>query len=118
MANPSWPGTLPAFVLESGYAEDLPDTNVESKMDAGPDKIRPRFSTANRRFTVVVRMDSSQTATFETFWDTTLKKGSIVFDWVHPRTRVATTYRFRRPPPKPRPFGGDAVDWTINLESV
>lgn len=118
MANAAWPGTLPAFVQEQGYSESLPDTNVETQMDVGAAKIRPRTSTTNRRFTFTVRMDAAQAATFETFWGTTLVNGSAVFDWVHPRTRVATTFRFRRPPPVPRPFGGDAVDYQMNLESV
>jgi len=118
MANAAWPGSLPSYVQEQGYGEMLPDTNLESQMDTGPAKIRPRFTTANRRFTWIIRMDATQAAAFETFWDTTLKKGSLPFDWVHPRTRVVMTFRFRRPPPAARPFGGDAVDYMMNVEAI
>jgi hypothetical protein len=117
MANAVWPATLPSFVQEAGYDESLPDVMAETNMDSGPAKTRPRFTTANRRFAVTVRMDAAQAVIFEGFWDTTLKKGALSFDWVHPRTRATMTFRFRKPAPKPRPFGGDAVDYAMNLES-
>ncbi|CAB5220423.1 hypothetical protein UFOVP233_72 [uncultured Caudovirales phage] len=114
-----WPATLPAFVLEAGYQEGLEDQTVETQMDAGPAKIRRRFTTSTRRFQVTVQMTPEQAAIFETFYLTTLSGGSLPFDWVHPRTQVAKTFRFRRPPPTVQVAGSGAiVRYSMNLETV
>ena len=118
MAVYSWPGTLPQFVLEQGYSESLPDLVVESQMDAGPAKIRRRHTAASRRFTMVVQLDPAQAAIFETFFEDTLKGGVEPFDWVHPRTRAARVFRFRRPPPSFQSVGGIYVRVTMNLEMM
>jgi hypothetical protein len=119
MANAVWPGSLPQYVLEAGYQETLEDQIIETQMDAGVAKIRRRFTGAYRRFTVTVQMDATQAATFEAFYLTTLKGGSLPFDWVHPRTQAAKTFRFRRPPPTVTPIGSvGAIRYTLNLESL
>lgn len=119
MANAVWPVSLPQYVLEAGYQESLEDQLLETQMDAGVAKIRRRFTAPYRRFTVTVQMDATQMATFETFFLTTLKGGSLVFDWVHPRTQAAKTFRFRRPAPSVMPIGGSTVvRVTMNLESL
>lgn len=96
---PSWPTLLPAFVIESGYQETLEDQTIETSMDTGPAKIRRRFTTAVRRFQVTVQMTPEEADIFETFYLDTLAGGSLPFDWVHPRTRVAKSFRFRKPAP-------------------
>lgn len=114
-----WPTTLPQYVLEAGYQEGLEDQSVETQMDAGPAKIRRRFTTVTRRFSVMVQMTPEQGAIFETFYLTTLAGGTLPFDWVHPRTRAARTFRFRRPPPTVQVSGGGAIlRYSMNLETV
>ena len=109
MANPTWPGTLPQYVQEGAYNESIQDQTVESPMDTGPAKIRRRFTKSLRKFSISLMMTSAQVDTFETFWQTTVKGGSIPFDWVHPRTRAAATLRFRNPAPSYNVNGGGAA---------
>ena len=119
MANPVWPVTLPAFVQEGGFSEAIQDQTVESSMDTGPAKIRRRFTKSLRKFGITMYMTPEQVTTFETFWQTTVKGGSIVFDWVHPRTRVAAALRFRNPAPAYTTIGGGAaVVVTFTLEII
>jgi hypothetical protein len=118
MPNPTWPATLPQFVLEGGYQESLQDQTIETQMEAGPAKIRRRFTKSLRRFQMSLMLTSAQAATFETFWQTTCKGGSIPFDWVHPRTRVATAMRFRNPAPQFTSFGGINVIAQFNVEII
>lgn len=118
MANPTWPNTLPAYVVESGYQERFQDQNAESQMDTGPAKVRRRFTKAIRFIGVSMNMTTEQAAAFDTFWETTCKGGSIPFDWVHPRTRAATTFRFRNPAPTYTPFGGINVTVNFTIEVV
>ncbi len=113
-----WPSTLPAYVLEDGYQETLNDQTVESQTDTGSVKIRRRYTKLIRTFDLTVRMTEAQRATFETFWQTTLAGGSLTFDWVHPATRAATTFRFRKPPPSYRSVGGTIVEVRFRLETA
>lgn len=116
MPNATWPNTLPAYVQEGGYQEKFQDQTIESQMDSGPAKIRRRFTKNLRFLGISMLMTSAQVTDFETFWQTTLKGGSLPFDWVHPRTRVATTFRFRNPAPTFSTTGGINVTANFTLE--
>ena len=116
MPNPTWPNTLPAYVTESGFNEQFQDQNTESTMDTGPAKTRRRFTKAIRFITCNLNMTAEQVDTFETFFRTTTKGGSLPFDWVHPRTQASTTFRFRNPAPKYSVFGSTNVTATFTLE--
>lgn len=118
MANPVWPPTLPTYVLEQGYEENLPDNNLESQVDSGVPKIRPRYTALMQMFKYTVLMDADQSDTFEAFFNTTLATGSLPFDWVHPRTRVACTFQFRKPVPKATTQGGVNVAWQMNVQLI
>ncbi len=114
---PSWPSTLPQFVLEAGYSEQLPDTNIESAVDVGPVKIRPRSTVQVRPLRVAVAMDEDQATTFEEFYITTLSGGTKTFTWVHPRTQATVTMRFRKPAPSIVPLGsGQEIRYAMTLE--
>lgn len=115
----SWPGTLPQYVLEGGYQETLEDQTVESQMDTGPAKVRRRFTNSVRQFKVTIQCDEAQAADFEVFYNTTCAGGSLPFDWVHPRTRVARTFRFKKPPPQVSVMGGGTiVRYSFALETM
>lgn len=119
MANPQWPVSLPQYVTESGFTEQIQDQTIESQMETGPAKIRRRFTKSLRRFQVSMQMTAAQVSTFENFWQTTCRGGSIPFDWLHPRTRVASTLRFRNPAPMITTIGGGtAAVVQFNLEII
>lgn len=118
MPNPTWPTTLPQYVLESGYQETTQDQTTETQMEAGPAKIRRRFTKSLKKFQVSMFLTSAQATTFETFWQTTCKGGSIPFDWKHPRTQAAATLRFRTPAPQYSVSGGVNVIVQFNMELI
>lgn len=89
-----WPVGLPQIPLREGYSESEPDVIKRTDMDEGPAKQRPRFTVGIRPFRVQVEMDLDQVATFQTFYEDTLKDGTIPFTWKHPRTQVNTDFRF------------------------
>jgi hypothetical protein len=118
MPNPTWPTTLPQYVQEGAYSETIQDQTIESQMDSGPAKIRRRFTKSIRKFSISLMMTSAQVDTFETFWQSTVKGGSLPFDWVHPRTRASATLRFRNPAPNYTVNGGGAaiiVGFTLEI---
>lgn len=108
-----WPVGLPQLVLRDGYAETEPDVIRRTEMDEGPAKQRPRFTVGIRPFLVQVELDVDQVAIFQTFYEDTLKDGTIPFSWKHPRTQVNTDFRFIGQPQKMRVQG--ARNWRITM---
>lgn len=108
-----WPVSLPQLVLRDGYAETEPDVIRRTEMDEGPAKQRPRFTVGIRPFLVQVELDVDQVVIFQTFYEDTLKDGTIPFSWKHPRTQVNTDFRFVGQPQKMRVQG--ARNWRITM---
>lgn len=118
MANPTWPTTLPQYVLEGGYSERVQNQITETEMETGPAKIRRRFTKSLRRFEMQMMMTQAQAVAFETFWQTTCKGGSIPFDWKSPRSQAAATFRFRNPAPAFSVTGGTTVVVQFAVEQL
>lgn len=89
----SWPADLPQYVQQDGYNEMLPDPTVRTGVDAGPPKVRKRWSAVVKKFTVRMWMNAAQITSFEEFFTETLSYGSVSFDWVHPRTQADVACR-------------------------
>lgn len=116
MPNPSWPVSLPAFVMRPGYSEKPGDTTMETPMDSGATKTRRKGTADIRRFTTAMQMTAAQFDDFEGFWRDDLAQGSLPFDWVHPRTRAATTLIFRKPHWSLSALPGGYVEVSMTLE--
>lgn len=91
MPNPTWPSSLPEYVLQSGYGEELQDQGLRTNMEGGAVKTRRRFTARFDQIDVRIICDADQTELFETFYNDTLEGGTLVFDWIHPRKRTAIT---------------------------
>ena len=114
MPNPVWPASLPQDVLVEGYEETFPELALRTEMDAGPAKVRRRFTAGVRTLNVMSAMTRTQVATLDTFFATTTQGGALQFDWVHPRTGSAAALRFTRPPMTAPEPGGQR--WRVELE--
>lgn len=97
MTNAVYPAGLPQYVETSGYAEGQPALVLRTPMEVGAAKVRRKATTAPRPFKLPVLLDGAQVGTFEDFVHGSLRGGEEPFDWVHPRTRASTTFRFRKP---------------------
>jgi hypothetical protein len=111
----TWPGTLPAFVLSSGYRESGGDQVIRSTMDGGATKSRRRFTRRFETIECTIILTPAQQATFETFFWTTLSGGALAFDWVLPRTQAAITFKFLGPP-NVRDLNGLDMYYDLKLE--
>jgi hypothetical protein len=110
----TWPASLPQFVLTEGFEESPPDVLLRTEMDAGPAKVRRRFTAGVRPLKAVIVCSSAQVTTLETFFAAALASGALPFDWVHPRTQAATSFRFVRPPSIAPERGGKY--WRVGLD--
>lgn len=95
---PSWPATLPDYVMADGYSESAPDNTIRSDMDVGPSKARRRGTSAPVPIVARLRLTAAQRAALLTFYRTDTLDGSLTWTWVHPVTRAAATFRFSKPP--------------------
>ena len=115
MAN--WPATLPASVLQEGFAETLPDTALRTSMDVGPAKLRRRTSAAVRPVRAALNLSTSQAADIETFYVSTLEGGTLPFDFTDPRTLATQSFRFTAPPSL-SPLSGNLWRASLDMERL
>lgn len=108
MANPVWPVTLPQLLRDEGFSEQPPDLSIRTSMSAGPAKVRRRQTATVRPFQARLTLTKAQVETLDVFYVTTLKSGSLRFDWVQPRTQAASDLRFTAPP-RYSPASGDVL---------
>lgn len=114
-----WPGTLPQnqFI---GLTEVDVDAVLRTQMDSGPPSRRNRFAASMRFVRTPIILTGSQKQTFDTFFRTTLKNGSLAFDWEDPTTDATVSFAFRGPPQWGLVTGGDVNSrkWSaiLNLE--
>lgn len=93
-----WPSSIAQVVVPGTYQETPPNNLLRTQMDAGPPKVRRRYTAGVRPISFSIPVTKTDTETLDVFYVTTLKDGEQPFDWTHPRTGVATTFKFRREP--------------------
>jgi hypothetical protein len=108
-----WPVTLPDIPLVEGFSESAPDVTIRTQMDAGPARVRPRYTAGVRPVVGKISCTKAQVETLDVFHVTTLMNGSLPFDWAHPRTGVTKAFRFVKAP-KYMPDHKDS--WVVSLE--
>ncbi len=93
----TWPVGLPQRLLEGATVQDE-ESRAISDMDSGPASVRNRFTAISQIAKGSMVLSGSQLDTFNTFFRTTLKHGSLSFNWIHPFTEDACVIRFKKKP--------------------
>jgi hypothetical protein len=122
MPNATWPATLPDSFEVDSYNEAEADSLIRSQVDAGPAKVRRRFSGNVRPVQGRMTLTSEQLNTLRTFFRTTLAMGALPFDW-HEHlpdgvdNGTAATFRFvEKPKYAPKDTGGPYYTVDLSLE--
>jgi hypothetical protein len=76
---PAWPETLPQVLLQEGYSYRFGEGRLKTAMDAGPGKLRRRFSAVARPLSGMIIIDEQGLANLELFWSEDLRGGSLPF---------------------------------------
>jgi len=116
MTNAVWPASLPQEPLVEGFNERAPDTVIRTQMEAGPPRARRRFTAGIRHIECQVRLTPARVETLDAFFRATLAGGALPFDWTHPRTGAAATFRFVEPPSYAPVARGTLWQGTLRLE--
>lgn len=98
MANPVWPNTLPQRVDAPSFKEKPGSNTIRTAMDVGSAKVRRRTTASVRTVDATMMLSRAERDALDAFYTDTLKDGSLAFDWLHPTTQLAATFRFRDPP--------------------
>jgi hypothetical protein len=94
VADVVWDASLPTMPLMDAYDEALAENTIRSQMEGGPAKVRRRFTSGVRKFSVAFRMTDTQAATLDTFYTDDTYSGSVAFELTHPRTGATLDFRF------------------------
>lgn len=93
---PMWPSTLPQQQFRD-LSDQAQDATVRFVPDAGPPKGRRRFR-GRRTLTTPIALTGAQRKAFDTFYHTTLREGSLEFDWTDPVDDTTVSFFFLSPP--------------------
>ncbi len=89
----TWPSDLPQCPTLV-FTEQRQRNLVAFQPDVGEPKIRRRSTATAVLTNMAFRMTNAQVLSFNTFFETTLKDGSLPFDFAHPVTKVTYSWVF------------------------
>lgn len=111
----TWPSTLPRSFEGGGDYQEIPEmTVIRTTMDTGITKIRRRQTRGESKVNGAMLMTTAQVASFVTFFQETVKGGSIAFSGTLGRLGIIQTYIFAEEP-NIRHLGGDIYQIDMRL---
>lgn len=116
MSSIVWPVSLPQELRIADHAATFPSGAIRTQMDAGPAKVRKRFTAAPVPHSGSLLVTGTQLQTLWDFFTDSLQMGAEEFEWVDPRTGDAAMVRFTEPPrTAPRAPRGSSNYWRVDL---
>jgi hypothetical protein len=94
MANITWPEMLPSGLLENGFTKQPKSSVIRTKMDAGPEKSRRRYTARSVGYSGRQVFDKAEFAVFEQFFHIVLADGVLRFNFEDPVTLEMSEFRF------------------------
>ena len=104
-----WPHCLPQYLNMYPYGEAAGNMQLRSGMDAGPDKVRRRFTAASRPVQGEIIVTQAQFAFFKTWYNDVLLGGTLRFGWIEPWNDTALTNLLTNPG-----FDSATTGWTVS----
>jgi hypothetical protein len=90
----AWPAALPQCPILNAFTEQRQRNVVAFTPEVGRPKMRRRSTAAQVLTNVAFRMSTTELATFNTFYVTTLADGTLPFSWAHPVTQTTHDWVF------------------------
>lgn len=111
-----WPITLPQALLINGYAEAPANTSLRTAMDAGPAKVRRRFTAGVRPISGQIIVTTAQLAILKTFYNITSQSGALRFNWNDPLDSTTGVEMRFAAEPNWVPISGSKFQVSLDLE--
>ena len=114
----NWPSTLPQSFQQSSYSESPQSGLIRTNMDSGPPKVRRRFTALVTTYKGSMILTNTQVATFKSFFTSTIKYGSLSFNFPDPTNLLSTIEVLLKAndPPYNLVPDGETLDWMISFE--
>lgn len=94
----AWHTSLPTDILSDGFNQQTAPNAIRTKMEAGLDKLRRRYTTEIVNISVSMVVTFAEYTILETFFNTTLEAGTLSFNFTDPVDSTEYEYRFLEPP--------------------
>lgn len=94
MASIRWPASLPQMLRLEGLNAQRKSSVIRTQMDAGPVKVRQRYTVTTKEFTGTVLLTETQRKTLEEWYQNTLGSGVLRFEMIDPQTLQFAEFRF------------------------
>ena len=117
MASIDWPASLPQVLRLEGLKTKDQNAVVRTDMDAGPAKVRLRFTSAYEDVSGSVVLTQEELSVLQTFFRTACKKGAVRFNMMHPITSEIKEFRFKSTPDL-SPSGDGNFIVSLELEAL
>lgn len=112
MTNITWPDGLPRVMRLVGLNANKKTAKVRTEMDAGPAKVRQRYTVATKDFTGSIIVTESQRQRLEAWYTTVLGNGTLRFVMKDPQTLEYAEFRFLE---DYKEVSNDDGLWQINM---
>lgn len=120
MADAVWPAGLDALAPQLvSWTKTEPKLTERTAMDAGPAKVRRRFTAGVTVHQVELVLTRTQLGVFRDFWTNTIEGGALAFEWREWESQDPCDFRFiTEPVERPlRPRGSGSDDcWTVAFQ--
>ncbi len=136
---PTWPTSLPQYLLTRNYSETALNLVIRTTMDAGPAKVRRRFTAGVRPVGGLLVLTDDQVGVLDGFFLNDCAGGAVAFSWTMQRESEDTdaptdtdaisdtdiglpkcwepaTFRFMKPPQYQDTGDGKHYEVTLSLE--
>lgn len=120
MSIATWPPGLPTALEINGLSEVPIDQWIENNVSMGSPKRRLRFTGEMATLSGKMTFNPTQIATFLTFFRTTLKAGSLPFQWTRPSTGETVQMLFLSSSPAPSALGPSVwkYDFKVRIDPL
>ncbi len=88
---PTWPTALPQYLLTRNYTETAPNLVIRTTMDAGPAKVRRRFTAGVRPIDGLLILSEDQVEELDEFYFNDCQGGALSFQWTMQRRTQDTS---------------------------
>ncbi len=115
----AWPSDLPQTYNKDDFTYTKQSGTIRTDMDSGPPKVRRRFTAVSTFYTLSMIMTKTQFDSFETFFESTLKFGTLQFYAIDPLD-VESVMEARFMVGSDTPYAvspdGDSLDFIISFQ--
>lgn len=112
MTDITWPTTLPQVLRLDGQKAKHKSNVIRTEMDAGPVKIRRRYTVSEKLFEGSIIVTETQRETLENWYTNTIGDGTLRFVMKDPQTLQPAEFRFTED------YSEESLDgmWQINMK--